>query len=121
VREQLRAETDAQDRLVLCERLADHFDFRLQVRARIAVLDVHRTAEHDQPAIAIELGARIGLALEVDELHAMSALADQLVQCAERLGGDMLEDEDARHARSLAVAHAGMTTGRERPVASRTA
>jgi hypothetical protein len=69
------------------------------MRALAALGDVHRTAEHDEAAIAIELRSRVGLALEVDELDAMATPPDQAIERAERFGGDVLEDEDAGHAR----------------------
>src|SRR5438445_3927442 len=76
------------------------------MRARGAILDVHRSTEHDQPAITIEFRLGIGLAFEVDELDAMPALTNQLVERAERFGGDVLEDEYARHVRSMRDDHA---------------
>ena len=98
VRQQLRAEADAEHRLALREHAFDREQFGAQVRAVDAVLDVHRSAEHDQPAIAVDVGLRFGIALEVGEADAVAATADQRIERAERLGGDVLEDEQARHA-----------------------
>ena len=62
------------------------------------VFDVHRSAEHDQPAIAVDVGLRVRLAVEIDEADAMATPADQRIKRAERFGGDVLEDENAGHA-----------------------
>ncbi len=98
MREQLRAETDAEHRLALLQHPFDRAQLGAQMRPRMLVLDVHRPAQHDQAAIAVHAGLRLGLALEVDEADAVAALADQRIERAERFGGDMLEDEKAGHA-----------------------
>jgi len=56
-----------------------------------------QATEHDQPAVAIQARPRVRIALEVHELDPMPAAPDQWIERAERLGGDVLEDEDSRH------------------------
>jgi hypothetical protein len=85
----------------LLERSLDRNQLRLQVRPPVLILDVHRPAEHDEPAIAVDVGLRVGIALEIVEAHAVAASANQRIERAERLDGDVLEDQEA-HASMLA-------------------
>src|SRR6185503_10063723 len=43
------------------------------------------------------IGPRVGVALEVMETDTVTARANQRIEAAERLGGDVLEDEQSRH------------------------
>ena len=97
VREQLRAEADAEHGLALLERALDREQLRLQVRPPVLILDVHRSAEHDEPAIAVDVRLRVRVALEIVEANPVAARADQRVERAERLDGDVLENQDAGH------------------------
>src|SRR5690606_32032947 len=107
--EQLCAETDAEHRLLLAQRLLDRPELGLQMRQAMLVLDVHRSAEHDQAAIAFEARVRFRLTMEVVEAHAVTAGADQPVEHAERLGRDMLKHQNPWHRRQTI-----MTSPRER-------
>jgi hypothetical protein len=97
VRQQLRAEADAQYRLVLRQCPLDRLQFGAQVWPAVVVFDVHRTTEDDQSAVTVDVGLCVRVAVEVDEADTMSAPTDQAVEGAERLGGDVLEDEQAGH------------------------
>src|SRR6185503_10653701 len=105
VREQLRAEANAEHRLALLERALDYAELRLQVRPPVLIFDVHGTAEDDEAAIAVDLGLRVRVSLEVVEANSMPARANQCVQRSERLDGDVLENQKARH--ELIVASSG--------------
>ena len=65
------------------------------------VLDVHRAAQYHQPAVTVHVELRIRVPLEVLEADPVPAPPDQRIQRAQGLGGDMLEDEEARHRRIM--------------------
>ena len=97
VRQQLCTKTDAEHGATKLEHALDRTQLRQQVRPRIPLLHVHRPAQHDQAAVALHARQCLRLTLEVDEANAVAAAADQRVERAQRLGGDMLKDEDAGH------------------------
>ncbi len=67
------------------------------MRIAVLVIDVHRSTQHDQSAIAVDVGLRIRMALEIMEPDAVAPCADARVQRAQGLGGDMLEDHQSGH------------------------
>src|SRR5690606_30583377 len=75
--------------------------FGAQVGALGLVLHVHRSAQDHQAAVAVHVRLRVGLALEVDEAYAVAPSPDQRIERAQRLGGYVLEDEEARHGTIL--------------------
>src|SRR5687768_16454947 len=97
VRQQLGAEADPEHRLVLLQRRFDHAQLGPQVRALRVVADVHRPAEHDESAVAVDRRPGVRVALEIHEADAMAAAPDQRIERSERFGGDVLEDEQAGH------------------------
>jgi hypothetical protein len=98
MRQQLRTKADPEHRPPQPQRALDGTQLGQQVRAVLAVLHIHRAAQHHQPAVALHLGLRLRIALEIDEADPMPARPDQRIQRAERLGGDVLEDQQAGHA-----------------------
>ena len=99
MRQQLRAEADAQHGLVLAQGSFDGLSSVRQVRVPVLVFHVHRSAEHDQPAIAVDIRLRIRVALEIVEADAVPARADPRIERAQRLGGNVLENHQSGHAR----------------------
>jgi len=65
------------------------------------VFDIHRPAQHDQPAIAVDVELGIGMAFEILEPDAMTASPDQWIQRAEWLGGNVLEDKKTGHLQTM--------------------
>jgi len=97
--QQLRPQADPQHWLALRQHAFDRTQFGAQVLAVRLVFHVHRSAQHDQAAVAVDVGFRFGLPFEIGETDAVAASADQGIQRAQGLGRDVLEDEDAGHAR----------------------
>ncbi len=97
MRKQLRAEADAQHRLVLLQRDLDREQFGFQVRMEMLLVHVHWTAEHDQALVAVDVRLCVRIALEIVEADAVPAGADARMQSAERFGRDVLEDHQAGH------------------------
>jgi hypothetical protein len=98
------------------QRPFDGAQFGAQVGTTGLVLDVHRPAKHHQATIAIDHRLCVRRALKVDEANAMPASADQGVERAERLGGNVLEDQQARHGGNVNPAgsrHPGPTRCRQ--------
>lgn len=93
MRQQLRTEANAEYRLVLCQGALDRLEFGAQVWSPRLILDIHRAAQHDQAAVAVDVGLCVRVAFEVDETDAVAAPPDQGIQRAQRLGGNVLEDE----------------------------
>ena len=77
----------------MLERPFDREELGFQVRPSVLILDVHRSAEHDQPAIAIDVGLSVRVSFEVVKANPMAARANQRVERAERLDGDVLKDQ----------------------------
>ena len=98
MRQQLRAQADPEDRLALFEHAFDGDHLVAQVRALRMVFHVHRPTQHDQAAVAVDVELGVRMALEILEADPVPALADQRIERAQRFGGDVLEDEEARHA-----------------------
>jgi hypothetical protein len=63
----------------------------------LVVADVHRPAEHDQAVVAARVGLGPRVATEIHVADAATAVAEQAIEVAERLGGDVLEDEQFAH------------------------
>ena len=63
------------------------------------LIGIHRPAEDDDRGVAIELRALFGVAPEVDVANAKTRLAQQRVQRAQRLVGNVLKYKNfrARH------------------------
>jgi hypothetical protein len=93
--QELRAQADAEDGLVLAQRGLDRDQLRLQVRMPMLVHHVHRTTQHDEPVVALDVRLRIGMPLEIMEANAMAAGTDARIQRAQGLGGHMLEDHQS--------------------------
>ena len=91
--QQLRAEADAEHRLALFQHFLDRAHLVGEVRALRMVLHVHRSTQHHQPAVAVDVELGVRVALEVLEADAVTAPPDQRVERAQRFGGDVLEDE----------------------------
>ena len=96
--QQLRAEADAEHGFVLPQRGFDGLQFGGEVRVAVLVLDVHGPAQHDEPAIAVEVRLRIGMAMKIVEADAMAARADARIQRAQGLGRNVLENHQSGHA-----------------------
>ena len=79
VRQQLRAEADAEDRLALLEHAFNRAQFGAQVRAMRLVGHVHGPPEHDQAAIPVHLGLRVWFAFEIGEADPVSTPPDQWI------------------------------------------
>jgi hypothetical protein len=106
MRQQLRAQADAEHRLALFEHAFDGAHLVGQVRASRVVFDVHRATEDDQPAIAVHVELGVRMPLEVLEADPVATPTDQRVERTQRFGGDMLKDEEARHAATMPKAAA---------------
>src|SRR5262245_56360113 len=65
VGQQLCAQADAEHGLALLESALDRDELGLQMRSPMLILDVHRAAEHDEAAIAVDGGLRVRVPLEV--------------------------------------------------------
>jgi hypothetical protein len=74
------------------------------------IFHIHRPAQHHESLIPVHIRLRIGIALEIVEADAVAARADARVQGAERLGGNMLEDHQARHGYPKIVSRAGVVS-----------
>src|SRR5690606_1256700 len=112
MRQQLRAEADAQHRLALAQCRFDGLQFSGQVWITFLLIHIHRATQHDQPAIAIDAGLRIRIALEIVEADAVSARADARIERAQRFSGHMLAHPQTRRG---GYSRAPVTTARSTP------
>jgi hypothetical protein len=69
----------------------------------VLILYVHRSAEHDEASIAIDVGSGVGVALEIVEANPVPARANQRIECSERLDGDVLKNQQPRHEANSGV------------------
>ena len=100
MRQKLRAQADAEHGLVLRQGLFDQAHLGHQVRTLVLILHVHGPAQHDQPVVAIHAGRGIRVALEIHIADAMPACADQWIERAEWLGGNVLQNQNAGHRKA---------------------
>ena len=100
-RQQLATEADAEHGLLRIHRLADELDLGLEVRELLHLVDVHRTAEHDEAVVPANVRLGLRFAAEIHVADAESRRTQQRIEVAERFGGDVLEDEQFRHVRAL--------------------
>ena len=88
--QQLRAEADAEHGLVRVHGLADHRHLGEQVGVQLGLVDVHRSAEHDDAVVTPRVRFGLRLAAEVDVADTEAAVAQQRIEVSEGLGGDVL-------------------------------
>ena len=81
----------------MLERPFDREELGFQVRPLVLILDVHRSAENDEPAKAIDLRSSVRISFEVVKTNPMAARPNERVERSERLDGDVLKDQEARH------------------------
>src|SRR5690606_33560215 len=70
---------------------------RRQIRIDIRLVDVHRSAEHDQAVVAANVRYGVRLAREVDVAHAKARPAQERIERPERLAGGLRNDEQVAH------------------------
>jgi len=97
--EQLAPETDAEHGFVRRHGFADRVQLGPQVREPVGLVDVHRAAQHYESVVATDVRLRGRFAAEVDVTDAEAGRPEQRIEVAERLGGDVLENEQLGHDR----------------------
>src|SRR5690606_17907074 len=101
------AQADAQHRLALTQCCLDGLELGGEMRITMLLIHIHRSAKHDQPAITIDAGLRIRIALEIVEADAVPARADARIERTQRFGGHMLEHQQTGHE-GLQTRHGGV-------------
>ena len=99
-RDELGAETDAQNREFPFECLVDDLDLGSEVRIAVRLVNVHGAAQHYQAVVAVERRLGFGFAVEVHVPVTKTVASEQRVEGAQDLMGDVLKDEKLRHGGS---------------------
>lgn len=73
------------------------------MRKLLRLVDVHRSAEHDETVVTADIGLLIGLPRKIDVANAKSGAAEHRVEYAQRFAGGMLKDEELAHAEAQIV------------------
>ncbi len=95
--DELGAQADAQCRAAAADGLADALHLQGQVPVPLHLVTVHGAPQHDQPVVAGRVRPGVGLPPKVHVPDAAARGAQQRVEGAEDLVGDMLQDEQATH------------------------
>ena len=110
-RKQLAAKADSQHRLTREHGFADQRHFRPQVWELVGLVDVHRSAEHDEAVISANVGLCFRVAIEVHIFDSASRIPQQWIQMAEGLRRNVLKYQDLAQGLRLT-----MTAATSRPL-----
>ena len=93
----LGAQADAEYRHIPRHRLFNQSTFSEQVRMGVGIVDLHRSAQHDQCLIAIQPWRGFGVAGEIDVADSVPVFAQHGIEQSQWLGGNMLQNQYAGH------------------------
>ena len=109
--DQLRAKTNTEYRYAAIHRAPYRLYLEGQVRELRVLIDVHRTAQHDQTVVLFNLGSCLRVTGKIDVANTKATVFQHRMEDPEDFEGNVLKNQQATHRTKVTLPEPGLKSG----------